>query len=177
MLFQVCALTWRAGCSQESWMVIRLLVHVTTGDSTFEQANFSMRPNLEFRVILQNPKKAKCSHKFDSFYSDYTKIYPLAGGLASTLHYKGILHKNEIISRDGAADLQELFNSHSSKVFYDVLFCKGGCIGGPGIASQAPLFMRKQRVLNYRRTANREKMDGKQGLDRYTKGIDFGRKF
>jgi len=110
---------------------------------------------------------------FDSFYNDYTKIYPLSGGLSNTLHYKGLLHKNQMVSCDGCTDLQKLFSKHSDKVFYDVLFCEGGCIGGNGVASRAPLFMKKRRVLEYKAFSAKEKMNGKQGLEKYTKGINF----
>ncbi|MFA6269177.1 MAG: [Fe-Fe] hydrogenase large subunit C-terminal domain-containing protein [archaeon] len=124
-------------------------------------------------IAKEKPKAENISHKFDSFYNDYTKIYPLAGGLCGTLHYQDILEKKDVVSCDGVDCIQKLFSNRSNKVFYDILFCKGGCIGGPGVATHAPLFFRKQRVLQYIKTAAKEKMDNNQGLEKYTKGIDF----
>jgi len=123
------------------------------------------------------PLKGKEPQLFDSFYNDYTKIYPLSGGLSKTLHAKSILLKKEIVSCDGCTDIIKLLQKNPHKVFYDILFCKGGCIGGPGIASHVPKFVRKRRVLNYRSKSDRESMHGMQGLDKYTKGLDFSKKF
>jgi len=128
-------------------------------------------------VAKEKPNFKNIPEKFDSFYNDYTKVYPLSGGLSSTLHVKGILHKNDIVIKDGCTELEKLFSSTPNKVFYDVLFCKGGCIGGPGIASRAPIFAKKRRVIRYSNFAKKEKMDGRQGLDKYTKGLDFSREF
>ena len=47
-------------------------------------------------IRIEKPKKVgvgKDSHLFDRFYNDFTKIYPLGGGLAATLHSKDILTK------------------------------------------------------------------------------------
>jgi iron only hydrogenase large subunit-like protein len=112
---------------------------------------------------------------FDSFYNDFTKIYPLAGGLCGTLHHKGILKEEDLVAVDGVNNIRELFEKHSDKVFFDILFCQGGCIGGPGVASKMPIFWKKRKVITYSNFAKKEKMNGKQGLDKYTKGIDFSR--
>lgn len=129
---------------------------------------------LEMKQIIAKEKPQKMgSKKFDSFYNDYTKIYPLSGGLSSTLHYKGILKKEEIVFEDGCADLQRLFSNHPDKVFYDILFCDSGCIGGPGVASRKPIFWRKNRVINYRNKSRRNKAGKRIGLEKYTKGLDF----
>ncbi|MCX6800906.1 MAG: hypothetical protein NTZ73_01845 [Candidatus Diapherotrites archaeon] len=125
-------------------------------------------------IEKEKPKKSGRSHLFDRFYNDYTKIYPLSGGLGKTLHSKDILKEGETVSRDGCADLLKLFETHSDKIFYDILFCKGGCIGGNGVASKLPLFLRKKKVLDYKKFADREKIPEKMvGLNRYTKGLSF----
>jgi iron only hydrogenase large subunit-like protein len=133
----------------------------------------------EMRQIIakEKPVAKNVSHKFDAFYNDYTKIYPLAGGLCGSLHYENILKKEHVVSCDGVKDLEELLKKHSDKVLLDILFCRGGCIGGPGVRNPLPLFLKKQRVLSYVKVAAREKMDGNEGLDKYSKGIDFGKKF
>ncbi len=133
----------------------------------------------ELKEILSKEKikPKKGSHLFDCFYNDYTKIYPLSGGLSATLHAKDILKKEEMVSCDGCKNLQKLFDRHSEKVFYDILFCKGGCIGGPGVSSNKPIFVKRKRVLDYRKSANKEKIGERKGVDKYTKGIDFHTEF
>ncbi len=133
---------------------------------------------LEMKQIVAKEKPSKKgAGEFDSFYNDYTKIYPLSGGLSATLHYKGILHKTEVVAEDGCVDLQKLFSKHPDKVFYDILFCEGGCIGGPGVASQKPIFWRRKRVLDYRNNSKRNKTGKKAGLEKYTKGINFFKEY
>lgn len=126
-------------------------------------------------ISKQKIKPLKVSHKFDSFYNDYTKIYPLAGGLAKTLHAKDILKENEVVSSDGIRKLNNLMKKYPNKIFYDILFCDGGCIGGNGVACNTPIFMRKYSVLGYRKNAKKEKIGERKGLDKYTKGIDFSK--
>jgi len=115
------------------------------------------------------------SSGFDCFHNDYTKIYPLAGGLCGTLHHKDLLKENEIAICDGAAEFKQFFEKNKEKVFFDVLFCKGGCIGGAGVSSKLPIFLRKKKVMDYSNFAKKENMNGKQGLDKYTKGISFSK--
>jgi iron only hydrogenase large subunit-like protein len=133
---------------------------------------------LEMKQILAKEKPVPTGENdFDSFYNNYTKIYPLSGGLSKTLHYKGILEKNEVMNEDGCLNLQKTFGSNLDKVFYDILFCPGGCIGGPGIATNKPIFWRRQKVIAYARV-NRKKNPKKQkGTEKYSKGIDFSRSF
>jgi len=125
-------------------------------------------------VAKEKPKlieESKNSTGFDSFMNDYTKIYPLAGGLCGTLHTKNLLKDEEICSCDGYVRFERTLKKE--KVFFDMLFCRGGCIGGNGIASRAPVFIKKQRVLKYAKNAKREKMNGKAGSEKYCTGIDF----
>ncbi|MFA5763823.1 MAG: [Fe-Fe] hydrogenase large subunit C-terminal domain-containing protein [archaeon] len=133
----------------------------------------------ELKQILKQKKVTpkKCSHLFDRFYNDYTKIYPLAGGLADTLHSKDILKKEEIVCSDGINKISPLLAKHADKKFYDILFCDGGCIGGNGIVNSTPVFMRKYSVTSYRKNASKEKIGQRKGLDKYTKGISFEKKF
>ncbi|MFA5931016.1 MAG: [Fe-Fe] hydrogenase large subunit C-terminal domain-containing protein [archaeon] len=133
----------------------------------------------EMKKIIsnENPVAKKISHKFDSFYNDYTKIYPLAGGLGKTLHAKDILKESEMVACDGCKDIMNIFNKNSNKVFYDLLFCSGGCIGGPGVKSGMPIFLRKLSMKGYVSIAKKENMDGKRGKGEYAKGIDFSKEF
>jgi iron only hydrogenase large subunit-like protein len=127
------------------------------------------------QMIAKEKPKSKGSGEFDSFYNSYTSIYPLAGGLAATLNKKGILSADKIVSCDGCVDIEKLFSNNPNSAFYDILFCKGGCIGGNGIASKTPLLWKKLKVLSYRKK-KRVGKNGKVGLEKYTKGINFSKK-
>ena len=128
-------------------------------------------------VEKEKPRTKRGPHLFDSFYNDYTKIYPLSGGLSNTLHSKDILLEKEMVACDGCIDVVKLFSTHPDKVFYDILFCEGGCIGGPGVNSKMPLYLRKKSIMGYLKVADRESMCGAQGLGKYTKGLSFEKKF
>jgi len=128
-------------------------------------------------ISKEKIKPKKGSHLFDQFYNDYTKIYPLSGGLSATLHAKDILKKEEMVSCDGCKNIKTLFDKHSDKIFYDILFCNGGCIGGPGVATNKPIFWKRKRVLNYRKDALGEKIGERKGVDKYTQGISFSNEY
>jgi len=133
----------------------------------------------EMKQILsrEKTKPKKSSHLFDRFYNDYTKIYPLSGGLTKTLNKKGILDEKEVCQKDGCKDFTSFFQQNPHKLFYDILFCDGGCIGGNGVVARTPVFMRKYSVLSYRKQAKKEKIGKRKGLEKYTKGINFSTKF
>jgi iron only hydrogenase large subunit-like protein len=130
---------------------------------------------------IQKVKKQKLT--FDKFYNDYTKIYPLAGGLSDTLHHKGILKENEILIEDGIDKIDDVLSSfkegkYKKIIFFDCLSCKGGCIGGPGMFSSDSLNDRKKRVIRYKNFAlNREKDLGRRGKIIHVDNIDFFREF
>lgn len=44
---------------------------------------------------------------FDKVYNDYTKIYPLGGGVAETMHLKGIATKDQLLAVDGPSNIDE----------------------------------------------------------------------
>lgn len=129
------------------------------------------------QIVAKEKPRLVGLNVFDSFYNEYTKIYPLSGGLTETLHAKSILQDEEMIFEDGCQNLQKLFNSNPNKVFYDILFCDGGCIGGNGIVSKMPIVWKKNKVLNYRKAASRIKEGKKMGVEKYYKGINFEREF
>lgn len=119
---------------------------------------------------IKNP-----SRSFDKFYNDYTKIYPLSGGLSSTMHAKKILKKDEVIVLEGPAEIGELLKKGIPKKvrFADLLYCFGGCIGGPGVISKEPIKIRHKKVMDYLEIAKHESMGKNIGLIKYVKGISF----
>lgn len=115
------------------------------------------------------------SHLFDKFYADYTKIYPLSGGLSKTLHAKDILTAKDIIIVEGPIQLKQLFSKGvpDNVRFLDILFCTGGCIGGPGVATTDPIKERHKKVEDYCKFAKTEKIGTKRGLIKDTEGVLF----
>jgi iron only hydrogenase large subunit-like protein len=120
-------------------------------------------------------KKYKKRDYFDKFYNDYTKIYPLSGGLSKTSHLKNVLKKKESKIVDGIAEVEKFLKNPDKKIrFLDVTFCRGGCIGGPCISSKAPLLLKKRKVLKYASIAEKERIPLKdKGLIKRAESISF----
>lgn len=96
--------------------------------------------------IKEDSKKAE----FDNFTHTSTKIYPISGGLAKTAKLKGIINENEIAIIDGISNVTSFLKNPKSGVrFLDVLFCDGGCIGGPCVKKDLSIADRKKQVLKY----------------------------
>ena len=134
----------------------------------------------ELKKILEeqgiNKKKyPKENIFFDKFYNDYTKIYPLSGGLSKTARVKEVLKPEETRIVDGIADvIKFLENPEKGIRFLDVTFCKGGCIGGPSVNSKLPLLLRKKKVLNYMKIAAKEVIpEERKGIIKEAAGISF----
>jgi iron only hydrogenase large subunit-like protein len=113
--------------------------------------------------------------KFDKFYNDYTKIYPLAGGLAKTAHIKNIIRKDEFVSIDGIQKVTKFLEHSPEKIkFLDCLFCDGGCIGGPHTTKKLSIAQKKKRVLNYLKRAKKEDIpENRKGLIGKAKDLNF----
>lgn len=90
------------------------------------------------------------SELFDKFYSKETKIYPLSGGLTKSMHSQDILKEDEVIIMEGVQELTKLFNEGIPKNirFMDILFCKGGCIGGPGVMTKETTKEKHEEVMD-----------------------------
>jgi iron only hydrogenase large subunit-like protein len=124
----------------------------------------------EYKVPLLKNKMS-----FDRFYNDYTKIYPLAGGLSKTANLNGILKKREIKIIDGIKKVMNFLKKPDKKVkFLDVNFCEGGCVGGPCIDSKLSLSKKREKVLGYFKKAKKEDIpEVKKGLIERAKGLRF----
>lgn len=112
---------------------------------------------------------------FDKFYNDYTKIYPLSGGLGKTAHLKGAIKKEEILVMDGIENVLKFLKNPDPKIrFLDVLFCIGGCIGGPCVSSKLSIEARKRKVLKYLEDSKKEDIpEPRKGLVEKARGIKF----
>jgi iron only hydrogenase large subunit-like protein len=94
---------------------------------------------------------------FDKFYNDYTKIYPLAGGLSKTAHLKNVIKPGEEKIIDGIADVEKFLNNPKKGIkFLDVNFCVGGCIGGPCTDQKITLKKKRKKLIKYLNKSLRE---------------------
>ncbi|HBB64736.1 hypothetical protein A3K02_02825 [candidate division WS6 bacterium RIFOXYD1_FULL_33_8] len=120
---------------------------------------------------------------FDKFYNDYTKIYPLSGGLSDTLQYEDILKKKDILVTEGMANIIKILDDfkdgyYKNYKFLDLLACEGGCVNGPGIDYKYPIKERIKRVKKYKEYATRYEKDlGRSGKKTQAEGLDFSRTF
>ncbi|MBS3079437.1 hypothetical protein J4218_04905 [Candidatus Pacearchaeota archaeon] len=111
---------------------------------------------------------------FDKFYNDYTKIYPLSGGLSKTAHLKGVLKLGEEKTIDGIGAVMKFLDDPGPKVkFLDCTFCVGGCLGGP-YTSKIPIKEKTKKLMKYMAIAKKEDIPaGREGLIEKAKGIRF----
>jgi len=127
-------------------------------------------------------KDFKKDHFFDSFIREYTKIYPVSGGLASTSHISKLFKEGEILVTDGVENIKKAFEDFKSGQknyrFLDLLNCDGGCIGGPAINNKdLPTEKKKEMVLEYTKRSEEKKTGKHVGTVDYAKGIDFSTVF
>jgi iron only hydrogenase large subunit-like protein len=165
---------------------------VFIGPCNFKKMESLKCKNIDFAIDYQElhqllckynvkPKEIKVNElRFDKFYNDYTKVYPITGGLSKTAHLKGAIKKNEIKVIDGILDVEKfLKNSKAQKGirFLDVNFCKGGCIGGPALSKNLTLAKKKKRILQYLNLAKTETIpESRKGEIKEAEGIEFYKK-
>jgi iron only hydrogenase large subunit-like protein len=123
-------------------------------------------------------KKKKGKKLFDKFYNDFTKIYPLSGGLAKTAHLRGVIKKNEIKTIDGIKKAMEFLDKPDPKIrFLDILYCTGGCIGGPHTNKNISIPKKRKKIMEYLTRSKREKVpESRKGIIEKAKGIKFTHK-
>lgn len=88
----------------------------------------------ELRELFNNQKikeeNFNRKYFFDSFIREYTKIYPISGGLATTSHIQKLFKPKEIAIIDGINNIKtelDLIRSGGNKHrFFDFLNCPGG---------------------------------------------------
>lgn len=120
---------------------------------------------------------------FEKFYNDYTKIYPVSGGLSSTLHYKNILKEKDILVIEGVENIIKVLSEFKDGVyknykFLDILTCDGGCINGPGMIGERSVRERTKKVMEYREYARQYERDlGRSGKKLLVSDINFRREY
>lgn len=81
-----------------------------------------------------------------------TRMYPTDGGLTYSSGVRNILNEDEIRMISGWKNCEPVlmeFQNNPKIRLLDILFCEGGCINGPGIASSLALEERKKKILDY----------------------------
>jgi iron only hydrogenase large subunit-like protein len=135
----------------------------------YEQLKELLKKNKIKRPLLKN------KYQFDKFYNDYTKVYPLSGGLSETAHLNDILKKDEVKVIDGIADVMAFLKNPDPKIkFLDCLFCVGGCIGGPHTNKKITINKKHKRVMRYLKKSKKENIpEDRKGLIKKAKGLKF----
>jgi iron only hydrogenase large subunit-like protein len=88
------------------------------------------------------------------------------------------LSKDQVYVVDGPAEIAagiEAFKTNENIRFLDILMCKGGCIGGPGMMSQAPLEEKVKKVYDYKQYCRKDKIGSKLGKFEHAEGLDMTR--
>ncbi|MFA6321946.1 MAG: [Fe-Fe] hydrogenase large subunit C-terminal domain-containing protein [Candidatus Buchananbacteria bacterium] len=140
----------------------------------------------ELKEIFDSQKITKQDftkdYYFDFLVSEYTKIYPVSGGLAATSHLNQLFQAGEILVTDGVVNIKKALDDfkagQSQYRFMDLLNCSGGCIGGPAINNQnLPLEKKKEIINEYIKTSSALNMGEHKGKIDHAEGIDFNTTF
>lgn len=116
---------------------------------------------------------------FDKFYNDYTKVFPLTGAVADTLHYRDVLSPDQVLVVDELKNMPaaiEYMEKNPNIKFLDPLSCPGGCIGWPGVISTASTAEKIKKVKWYKEYCKKDKMGKKEGKFEYAEWLDFWNK-
>ena len=93
------------------------------------------------------------SFDFDGPEEEGVRMFPTSGGMKITLDINH-LGCRKIIVGDKIENLVKIFselevNPQPGCLFYDVLACPGGCLGGPGVVSEKSIEERRTKLLVY----------------------------
>ena len=100
----------------------------------------------------------------DRFDTQYGLSYPVVGGLAKTVSYYlqeelDIILEKDMVVIDGKENVVKFLKKYAENmrnrrddmnpVLAEVLYCYGGCVGGPGIRNDLEVFEKRRRVIRY----------------------------
>lgn len=105
-------------------------------------------------LISENISLENCAESgFDATtVGKKAKLFPLPGGMLKTMERDGDAYIDKVLATDGAVNTIELLKAASKTDTIEILeplFCHGGCINGPGIASDKNLFERRNDLIHY----------------------------
>lgn len=106
---------------------------------------------------------------FDPPHAGPGTLFPIRGGLLQAANLREDLMTGEIVAADGRVSFVEAIREFQSPdldvALLEVLACQG-CISGPGIDNEAPLFRRRGRVSRFARR-HAEELD----LDQWVRDV------
>ncbi len=104
-----------------------------------------------FRAHYLSPEKVVPSD-FDPPFAGRGALFPISRGLLQAADLSENLATSEVVVAEGRPGfieaLKEFYCGNWSPILIEVLACKG-CIMGPGITNQDPMFRRRSRVSNF----------------------------
>lgn len=89
---------------------------------------------------------------FDDIPAGDSRLFPLEGGLLKTAGIETDLLSKNILAISGGDEIKDAIQNlqHSDEeIIIEPLWCKSGCISGPGIPRETNPFESRKRVLNY----------------------------
>lgn len=89
-----------------------------------------------------------------------TRLYPLSGGLAQSCGFNKLLIDEEYDVVSGLEKAEEFLNNFPERKnlrVLDILFCDGGCIGGPGMTSSLSVEERRNKIIKHWQSDEKEK--------------------
>jgi len=114
---------------------------------------------------------------FNSLIREFTKVYPISGGLAETSHIGNLFNKDEVFVADGISNirpvLEEIKAGGSKYRFLDILNCPGGCIGGPTTNQNLSTDDKKKLIEDYLTFSSEKKMGAHLGTVERVHDVDF----
>jgi len=109
-----------------------------------------------FKLLNINYQSLAVGVDFDLSESS-TRLYPTDGGLTDSSGVRDLLGDDAVRVVSGwkncESALMEFQNNPKIRLL-DILFCEGGCINGPGIASKLSINDRKKKITDYALNGN-----------------------
>lgn len=105
----------------------------------------------------ENVVPGRCEESdFDEKPAGYSRMFALSGGQTKTCDLDPDLFSTEIIPVSGYEEVSDLINSigsaHNKKYLIEPLFCRQGCINGPGCRTNKSIFDKRNDILEYSST-------------------------
>lgn len=96
------------------------------------------------------------------------RLFPLQGGMLKTAGIECDGTQAEIIHLSGSKDLKDILELPSDQWGFDVaepLFCRNGCLGGPGYPEKKSHFVKRRQVIEYNKAAGQAEQAIKGDID------------
>lgn len=104
-------------------------------------------------IKIQGIKFDDCDNStFDEGVSGNARLYPVEGGFLKTAGLETDMLSGEVMSLSGIKRLKELFkqlHDHEGRLIIEPLFCEGGCINGPEINRNSPLYQARKKIIEF----------------------------